>query len=1426
MVDTAYIKMQSLNRLLGSDQGLIETGFNQTYLENELDATKNPSEIFLDVYSPPIDLNLTGQGQSAGGVAQPNARLAAVSRKKGMVGGRPKAQSNKTAGNGSVAAMKSRNRALAATNGAPSANDRRLCDFGAAESGRFDPAEFLGGGLGDAKLLGIVPLKDVVRVVAMELAPQLQEVEDYSNEVLGDAAKKIQDAAAQLSKALETVQTTANENIKKLWSDSQDPLAEFYPELSRRMTALEDVSNKVAATPQLDVNLIGELISRGRELLGAIEDTVKNPMPAELQDYIKKIRDTVELIKKYSTADGLKDFVIQNVLTPFNALQSQFTSTHELTLVFQAIFGPVSPVDVLRNPQQALDGFQRTPYFEAFAAPLLQALAPIAQLVNTVKGLITWSRIEVTRQLATAFAGGNASVVDRLLRGSGLQRGVAPGSSSLVDLVDKLDPLSKVDVSQLLSGGATAKSIAEKLYSQVQQTIEDWLKQSLKDVLAAVIHEIYAEAKALDAKFRKQLDESRDTKVDLEKRQRANRKSLRLNGRLALRRVELEAIVILLGHKKSATLDPEEIKNIDSYVNDMKAALPKLSNPNSDESKLIWKQVPEAIVAQLAPAVQRLSDALQTLAQQTLEDVIAKLLSSIQGWAETIQPLATFLALANTVKLDGANGVLANIVQSNLFKLPANLNDTLAARVAQLLSAEISSQVPDAVRTESLTRLARVRASARRVDLATKALLVAISSFTTDVNNLANSATPENATKVLNDLQATLTARRQLLDGLQELALAAAYALKYFNSILQMHAADSGTSDVVTSLKQIATETQAAAMTLVKNNVTDALKVFQNDLVTFFPNLVTDLTQAFDGADLVTGLEKLIEDCNPDKISNAFHAAVIALDEQERKIIGATTAGLVAIELQGMQQLELVVRPLLSPLFDLVKVACDLYDAVDGGLIKLQNALKGNGSDVAELLTTVASPGLKSLDDAQKFVDDDAQALHKIYALQGPPYQFDALVTSVSSLVSKWTAGEPGLVKAARILSRLMQQLLHGQLGALVDFSALRAVLEAELLQLVPTKFSQSYDWDTTLGDFPESDPIFLMDHSDEAMDIRKTKTNDLVNPFGITPEHAKYNDLLLIARVEVDLKAGTREAKAAGLVAPFKIHLLGDAFDLITVGFKGAEFQTSTNGGSTFNVQIGDIAIGKELEFIDALRSYFNPGGNGLYVTLSPFPPAVEVGYRYSQDVISLGAMSFLNIGMSVSMLLPFDGSQALFRFSFASRDKPFLISFFPYGGGGFVGLIANAKGIVGFEISFEFGAVVAIAIGPLSAHGSVTAGIYLCSYDDAWILEGFVRAMGQGHIACFGVAVNMEIRIRQENGGAMAGSATFEFSFSIGFLSAKFSITASKRIEGKGSAPMQHVAFYRGGNLPHEEKPQTIVNTPRKQTDWRGYRRHLALV
>jgi hypothetical protein len=1385
LMDRGFIKMQSLDRLMGRDQGLIETSFNQRYLQNALDPSGNPSEIFLDVVDPPIDLNLTGQGQSAGGVAQPSARLAAISRKTGMVGGRPR---HDTEGNSKRKRITVVSKSLERIPGDPK---HRLCDFDAAEAGRFDPAEFLGGGLADAKLLGIVPLKDIVRVVAVDVAPQLREVEVFAEEGI----RELQDVASQASESIEDARLTMTESLKVVWN-SDDPLAELYPELSHRMVALKLSCDEFAkAPPKEAILLVGKVISAAKTLLKAINETVKKPIPEALVKYIEQVRLAVKRFSDLCTLKGLADYVSTYLKTEVDEFFKAVLD--ELSDVLEVVFGTSAISEILQHPDEAIDELLPTAYFEAFAMPLLERLSRIVQLIETILGRINWSRTRLARELANVLADGNLHAATKLCPGLNSAKlrhntRVTSVKSFVSDLDSLADDLSRNLIELITDLEYDVQAVVNDLYNRVEGTVETGINDTLKPAVESAKTAAETLLDSLRDEYEAAVTASLNEALSIEDRRAAQKRAQILQAKVVAAEQEFEVL---------------------------KNSFDALASPNSAAGRKLRERIKDSIKAEWELSVRRMCDEIKSLSRQTVEDAFARLLSGFRGVLASLHPFATFIRLAEKLQaaLLNPTGMLNELIE---------LFDPLTMLSEEFDEIHTLRESITAAHTELVQRIAGIRREVTNVKENIRLLDSRAVDFGEKIDDLLTAPSVLKGKESANALSILLQQRRKLIDSLHSLALVTAETIYYVDNLITQHTKSHTSPPELTvlksDLKKVFEKCFSLASAVISKNVSDNVTGVAAALNSYFPGLVSDGTTAFAEAQTAVANAISSPDFNPAAISGVFNQVIVATENFERKIIGALTAGLAAIN--NLPALLTGYVNISGHFEDVLDLAILIHTQVFDALTVLYNGLSSPSSTegLNELIASVAAPGLDSINQARTAVEQDRSKLQVIKSNVGSTANLEVLVNDLNSFVGMWTEGEPGLVKAARIMSRMTQSLLSGQLDSFVDLNALRAILEEMLYDLIPTKFFQSYDWDTELGDFPPSSPIFLMDRSAAARDLRRKNADDL---------DVKENDLVLVGRVTVDLRKGTREASAIGQIAPFKIRLLGDAFDLLTIGFNHATFKADTSGASKFDVEIGEVQIGEQLKFIKALQSYFSPNGNGPYITVSPSPPAVEVGYQFSRPIISIGAISFLNIGMSVSMLLPFDQRPALFRFSFASRESPFLISVFPYGGGGFVGLIANATGIVGFEISFEFGAMVAIDIAVLKGQGRITAGIYLRILDGEWMLEGFVKAVGAGHILCFGLGINMEVGLRQEKAGAMAGRATYGFQFSLGVLKKSFSVTMEKRVSNSKSLAKSNnsrpnlAATAKAILAKAETSPRTVLKTPSKHKKWRDYRRHLAI-
>jgi hypothetical protein len=340
----------------------------------------------------------------------------------------------------------------------------------------------------------------------------------------------------------------------------------------------------------------------------------------------------------------------------------------------------------------------------------------------------------------------------------------------------------------------------------------------------------------------------------------------------------------------------------------------------------------------------------------------------------------------------------------------------------------------------------------------------------------------------------------------------------------------------------------------------------------------------------------------------------------------------------------------------------------------------------------------------------------------------------------------------ADAIANIGQTVLKGQIAQLIDVDAARREIEALIRDLVPHKATMAYSLDTALT--PVGD--FFMPDTDRGGGRLTINT---------------------VAVIDLTAANPTPQTTVKGVLDPVNIHLFGDAFDVVLLKFKQANFGSEPGSNFNFSIDLEDIVLGEMVQFLQALQSYMTPSdGNGFYLRPASGSPGIEVGYGLNLGTISLGPVSFINVSLNAGCRLPFDNSNALFIISLSRPDSPFLISVGIYGGGGYLALFANGKTIVGFEASFEFGGVSAFSFGPLTGIGRLTLGIFLRKLYDSTTIEGFFFCGGSARIACFGISASLMVSISQQPGGSMSGQAVFTFSFSVGPAHIDFHITVFK--------------------------------------------------
>jgi hypothetical protein len=464
-----------------------------------------------------------------------------------------------------------------------------------------------------------------------------------------------------------------------------------------------------------------------------------------------------------------------------------------------------------------------------------------------------------------------------------------------------------------------------------------------------------------------------------------------------------------------------------------------------------------------------------------------------------------------------------------------------------------------------------------------------------------------------------------------------------------------------------------------------------------------------------------------------------------------------------------VIKYAKPPIQSALQLLNDVCTAISKSLSDALNTLKEgqNQKDIGPLikpLTTQLIPIVQAFADSVSAETRNlATALSDLPPDDATPDQLLRARKSLNDAID----GLEAMIRAARATGdatiNIGQTALKGQIAQLIDVDAPRREIEALIRDLVPHKATMAYKLDTALA--PVQDFF--------SPDLNRGGGRLTINTVAV-----------------VDLTQGNHapQTTVKGVLDPVNIHLFGNSFDVVLLKFKQATFGSEPGSNFKFSIDLEDVVLGEMVQFLQALQSYMTPSdGNGFYLRSASGSPGIEVGYGLNLGTISLGPVSFINVSLNAGCRLPFDNSDALFTISLSRPDSPFLISAGIYGGGGYLGLIANGKTIVGCEASFEFGGVSAFSFGPLTGIGRLTLGIFLRKLYDSTTIEGFFFCGGSARIACFGISASLMVSISQQPGGSMSGQAVFTFSFSVGPAHIDFAITVFKtqsKLGGSASA------------------------------------------
>lgn len=277
---------------------------------------------------------------------------------------------------------------------------------------------------------------------------------------------------------------------------------------------------------------------------------------------------------------------------------------------------------------------------------------------------------------------------------------------------------------------------------------------------------------------------------------------------------------------------------------------------------------------------------------------------------------------------------------------------------------------------------------------------------------------------------------------------------------------------------------------------------------------------------------------------------------------------------------------------------------------------------------------------------------------------------------------------------------------------------------------------------------------------------------------------------ITTDLKTPDKSTYSiTGELDRFTVNLFGTSFRVLIIHFKSFKFTAKTGSSLDVDPDIDKVEYDGVLKFIDELKKYMPSTGSGP--SLEVKPDHLTVGYSLAIPSITSGQFNLFDLKLGASMTMPFTDKPVRFRFEFCTRENPFKMTIYIFGGGGFFAVGVGTDGFEILECALEFGVAASIDLGIASGSAKIVVGIYFKLEEVAGPpkaqkteLTGYFRAHGEVSVmGIISISLDIYIGLSYEfETNKVTGTATVSISVHIIFFSISASVTVERKFGGEG--------------------------------------------
>ncbi|WP_328457965.1 hypothetical protein [Amycolatopsis sp. NBC_00438] len=293
----------------------------------------------------------------------------------------------------------------------------------------------------------------------------------------------------------------------------------------------------------------------------------------------------------------------------------------------------------------------------------------------------------------------------------------------------------------------------------------------------------------------------------------------------------------------------------------------------------------------------------------------------------------------------------------------------------------------------------------------------------------------------------------------------------------------------------------------------------------------------------------------------------------------------------------------------------------------------------------------------------------------------------------------------------------------------------------------------------------------------------------------------------------GYGETTTTCSLTAFELHLPATGETLLELGFTSLGFTRRPEREPALDVGRITAKFTGLLSLLQELQNKVRLGDATPRVTVTP--ASIVAGFSLPVPSVACGVFALRNIVFAAAVEVPFDGRPVAMTLAFASRANPFNLSVLMFGGGGYLEMTVDSRGLQRLEASLEFGASLAVDFGIASAEVHAMGGVrYLM--DAAGVhLTGFLRLGGSMDLlGLISVSVEVRLELTYDIGrNRMVGRASLVIEIDLTFYSDSVQLDSGEW-------------EFIGGGDPARKPSALFAAAPREPAaeTWRRYRAKFA--